>query len=172
MKHKTTFFILLSLVALVQACASTISINTAPQGAEAILTESGGDKVINLGLTPLKTTVKASGQYILSLDKTGFSPYRKNIDLGKAGELNIELVPVYEISIDTQPSGANASIEDKGSAYVYNIGKTPVTYSIEGKGPFVLSVRMQGYETETAQLDTTPGKKQVLKTVTLKPSGQ
>ena len=172
MIYRTKFFMLLSLIALIPACASTISINTSPPGAEAKLTEFGGDKVITLGVTPVKKTVNASGEYNLSLDKAGFSPYRKNIDLGKAGDLNIELVPVYEMSIDTQPQGANASIEDKGSAYVYNIGKTPVTYVVEGRGPFILSVKMQGYETETVQLDSSPGKTQVLKTITLRPAGR
>lgn len=159
---------LLGVALILPACTHNIAINTRPSGATAQLNEVGGNKVHKLGQTPVKAEVVGSGEYMLTLTRAGYSIYKKKIDLGAQNSYDIDLTPVYEFTIDTVPEGATVVLEDKGAGARYGLGKSPVKYMLEGKGPFSVTVSMQGYETETAGIETTEGVTDVYKSVVLK----
>jgi hypothetical protein len=163
---------LLVILLVLPACTHGIAVNTRPPGATAQLSEVGGDKVYKLGQTPVKGEVVGTGEYMLTLTRQGYSTYRKKVDFSASQNLydlgTVELTPVYQFTIDTEPEGAMVVIEDKATGAKYGIGKSPVKYMLEGKGPFSVTVSMQGYETGTAEIATTEGVVDVYKSVVLK----
>jgi hypothetical protein len=168
----TSWIAFLAMLLMLPACTHGIAVNTRPPGATAQLSEVGGDKVYKLGQTPVKAEVVGTGEYMLTLTRQGYSTYRKKVDFRASQSLYdigvIDLTPVYQFTIDTEPEGAIVVLEDKGTGAKYGIGKSPVKYMLEGKGPFSVTVSMQGYETGTADIATTEGVIDVYKSFVLK----
>jgi hypothetical protein len=170
--RKTYLGMLLVMALILPACTHSIAINTRPPGATAQLNEVGGNKVYKLGQTPVKAEVTGTGEYMLTLTRQGFATYRKKVDFSASQNPYdiglIDLTPIYEFTIDTEPEGAAVVLDDKGTGARYSIGKSPAKYMLEGKGPFSVTVSMQGYETGTADIATTEGVTDVYKSVVLK----
>jgi PEGA domain len=164
----TSMGALMLTLLMLSACTHSIAVNTRPPGATAQLTEVGGNKAHQLGQTPVKAKVAGTGEYMLIITRQGFAPFKKKIELGTQNTYDIDLTPVYEFTIDTEPEGATVVLENKGTGVKYGIGKSPAKYMLEGKGPFSITASMQGYETGTADIATTEGVIDVYKSIVLK----
>src|SRR5512143_3145529 len=121
----STAIALFALSLVSTACTHSIAVNSHPPGASAQLVEVGGDKVIKMGQTPAKKDVVGAGEYMLTLNKAGYSDYRRKIVLGESPSYDVNLVPLYQFSIDTEPAGAKLVLEDKGSGNTYRMGISP-----------------------------------------------
>jgi hypothetical protein len=167
----TTAIALLAMSLILPACTHSIAVNSHPPGATVQLVEMGGDKVVKMGQTPAKKDVVGAGEYMLTLTKAGYSDYRKKIILGDSPTYDVNLVPLYQFSIDTEPAGAKLVLEDKGSGNTYSMGISPANFAVEGKGPFSVTASMPGYETVTVPVETKEGASNVYKSITMKQSG-
>ena len=156
---------LLFLVPALAACSHSISVNTTPPGATVRLVEVGGEKKFELGESPVTKTVSGMGAYVIIAEKSGYAQYRKRIDLGEQGKYDIELVPEYELEINSEPAGANIALEDRGNGNTYFLGKAPLRHIMEGKGPFFLKATMEGYKAVEQPLDARPGQKNMAITI-------
>lgn len=154
---------------LLTGCTHILNVHSTPSGAAVRLAEVNGDKVLVLGETPVKAEVVASGEYKITLTKPGYAVITKTIDMGSKDSLSFDLIPYFNISIDSEPRGATIVLIDKGAGLEYNIGKTPAQYVVEGNGPFAVKASMLGRKTETLDLETAAGNPTVSKVLRLSP---
>ena len=152
---------------LLTGCTHILTVHSRPSGAAVRLSEVNGDKVLELGETPVKTEVVASGEYKITLTKPGYSAFTRTVEMGSKDSFSFELVPYFNISVDSEPRGATIVLIDKGAGLEYNIGKTPAQYVVEGNGPFAVRASMIGRKTETLDLETAAGNPTVSKVLRL-----
>src|SRR5512143_3933278 len=152
---------------LLTACSHNLSVRTNPPGAAIRLVEVNGDRTIDLGDSPADATVTGAGDYILSAEKSGYSPLRKRIVLGDREKYTLELIPVFEFDINSDPDGASVVLEDKAKGRKYKLGRTPLRHVVEGKGPFILRASKDGYRETEIQIEPEPGKEALPVTIIL-----
>jgi hypothetical protein len=119
-----------------------LEVNSAPAGADVVL-----DGKFQ-GTTPLKIKVGKGQGKLLRLEKGGYQPRTQEI---KPGDRN--LLVVLEAA-----SGAIAVVTDPPGAEVYLngtlMGRTPLpTLPIPSRNPQRMSIKLDGYEDWTAELD-------------------
>ena len=103
-------------------------------------------------VTPFNMTGLGPGQHIVSVNKLGFAPQTRTIDVasGSKSFLVVELAAAgATLSVSSQPSGAELFLDGKATGRT-----TPLQMQIDRPGNHSLMVRKPGYleETVTANL--------------------
>jgi hypothetical protein len=110
-----------------------------------------------VGTTPYKASDLAPGKYSVKVEKAGYTPFEKRVDLGtKQQVVRAKLVAALAtLRVEANVPGAKVSLdgEDRGT--------TPVELSNISPGRHELAVSADGYETHTETLEVEGGKRNI-----------
>jgi hypothetical protein len=102
---------------------------------------------VELGVTPLAEVAVPSGQRQLSVEKSGYKPYIRNMnfDPGRSASLSVDLQPepprTGRLYVETQPQGARVRVLNIAPGFQQGMELEPGTYHLE--------VSSGGWETQT-----------------------
>ncbi len=139
----------IQLDAELNAKFATIDIITNPDGATVYLNNE------KKGITPLKIEDLDSGKYKLSIQKDGYAPYEKTVELVKGN--TIEIKKTLEkastvLMIDSEPTGADLYINGVSR------GKTPYTKINVAPGKYKIDIKKEGYLPFSTTVEVKSGK--------------
>jgi serine/threonine protein kinase len=128
-----------------------LTVNSTPEGAQ-VLIDGHHDPT---WVTPYIMTGLGPGQHLVSVNKLGYAPQTRTIDVasGSKSFLVVQLAAVgATLSVSTQPNGAEFFLDGKDTGRV-----TPVQMQVDHPGNHTLLVRKQGYLEETVTVNLQAG---------------
>ena len=110
-----------------------------------------------VGTTPYKASGLAPGKYSVKVEKAGYAPFEKRVDLGpKQQVVRAKLAAAAAtLRVESNVPGAKVSLDGEER------GTTPVELSNVSPGRHELRVSADGYETRTETLEVESGKRDI-----------
>lgn len=110
-----------------------------------------------VGTTPYKASGLAPGKYSVKVEKAGYTPFEKRVDLGpKQQVVRAKLAAAAAtLRVESNVPGAKVSLDGEER------GTTPVELSNVSPGRHELRVSADGYETRTETLEVESGKRDI-----------
>ena len=133
------------------AIPGQLTVNSTPQGAQ-VLVDGHHDPN---WLTPFNMTGLAPGQHLVSINKLGYAPETRTIDVasGSKSFLVVQLASVGAAAlVSSMPQGAQIFMDGRDTGRV-----TPSQIQVDHPGSHTLLVRKQGYLDETATANLQAG---------------
>ena len=138
----------LTALAPVEVVPGQLTVNSTPEGAQILV-----DGQNNPGwLTPFNVTGLAPGRHIVSVNKLGYGPETRTLDVASNSKsfLVVQLAPLgATVFLTSAPPGAAAFVDGKDLKRV-----TPLQVTVDKPGSHTITLRKQGFldESTTANL--------------------
>ena len=129
----------------------SVTVSSNPDGAQIQL-----DGQSNPGwVTPLELTELTPGRHTITLNKAGYAPETRTVDIASRGKavvtMQLALLPAV-LTVSSEPAGARVYLDGK------DMGKpTPIQISVEKPGNHTILVRKDGYLDESGTLNLQAG---------------
>jgi eukaryotic-like serine/threonine-protein kinase len=136
------------------AGAASIEVASVPPGAE--ISVDGRSR----GRTPQRVTGLASGSHRVVVEKAGYAPYERTVDLARKSnhQLALTLLPSSAaLSIVSDPPGAEVHLNGESR------GRTPVRIGDLAAGAHDVSVEIPGHEPYHKRMSLKPGERRELR---------
>ncbi|HEY7700622.1 MAG TPA: PEGA domain-containing protein, partial [Vicinamibacteria bacterium] len=129
----------------------TLDIRSDVAGADVFL---NGERV---GTTPYKASGLAPGKYSVKVEKEGYAPFEKRVDLGPKQQVVRAKLASASATLRVESNVTGAKVSFDGEAR----GTTPLELSNVSPGRHELVVSAEGYESRTETLEVESGKRDI-----------